>query len=538
MRQARLGLILASLRVHRFRHDVVLWAISIAAVAGFAVTLDRIPISVSDGPFYASIARSVQLHNEGMPTILDQPDPFDHTKFYGPVFFRVVAVAFQLFGFSDRVFRAVSLLGALLIALGGLAMAAAFGGDRNRRAWVVVLLLLSPELGLTATLGRMDPLAVGLEILGLAVFTRGLARPGRPWLHGLGASTLFAAAALTTPRTYPFLLAVLVAIIAVLPHLSGDDSRSARRQAAIAVATFLAIGLGWTIVAVNGPLYWFRMMAYVATHEDTDVALIGPRFPIFTWWRAMTLAFVVPASLVAARQLRGWAPAQSAAAFALVAGWTTLVITFTVFNYMFVFGTYAVLPLFAVALAVPISPSVLTRRTLALAAVVALCAFGGLRAAKYARGAATWTGRDPEPLRAFIASHVPAGSTVVGMEQMYYFAVERAGSRYLTSDTVSWADWTRWIPAIEHRPPGAVRMPRGDFLVWPAPGERYYEFPSYLECARSHRVATFRPPPPDWPSLLMFSNDDHVVDYPESDLFRLSEACPPRAAETDEAPSY
>ena len=96
---------------------VILWTMSALAVAGFVLTVDRVPLTEGDGAFYASIARSLQLRGVGIPTVLkDAPTAVDHVPFYGPVFFRLVAVVFTVFGFSMTTLRSVAIAGALLIA--------------------------------------------------------------------------------------------------------------------------------------------------------------------------------------------------------------------------------------------------------------------------------------------------------------------------------------------------------------------------------------------------------------------------------------
>ena len=194
------------------RADSVLWTISVLALIGFAVTLGRLPIDSGDAPFYASIARSLQLRGVGIPSVLkDGPTAVDHVQFYGPVFFHLAARLFAWFGFSSVAFRELSLLGAILVAFGGVAVCSALGGGRDRQAWACALLLLSPELGLMATFGRMDTLAVGFEMLGLAVFLHGLTDSAIRGGTGSVSAALFGAAALTTPRSFPFMLGFAVA---------------------------------------------------------------------------------------------------------------------------------------------------------------------------------------------------------------------------------------------------------------------------------------------------------------------------------------
>ena len=105
--------ILPALRVPPVRLDSVLWTISVLALIGFAVSLGRLPIDSGDGPFYASIARSLQQRGVGIPSVLKEgPTAVDHVRFYGPVFFHLTSSWFSWIGFSSVAFREMSLFGA------------------------------------------------------------------------------------------------------------------------------------------------------------------------------------------------------------------------------------------------------------------------------------------------------------------------------------------------------------------------------------------------------------------------------------------
>jgi hypothetical protein len=516
------------LRVLSVRADSVLWTISVLTLVGFAVTLGRLPIDSGDAPFYASIARSLQLRGVGIPSVLtDGPTAVDHVRFYGPVYFHLAARLFAWFGFSSVAFRELSLLGAILVASGGVAVCSALGGGRDRQAWACALLLLSPELGLMATFGRMDTLAVGFEMLGLAVFLRGLTHEREPWRHGLVSAALFGAAALTTPRSFPFMLGFAVAAIAILPSVRPESRRHVWGQLAICVVTGLTIVLVWTFVSVGGPRPWLHMMSFIAWHDDTDVAILPTmvRQLTFVWWQGVTVVFAVIGAFVAAWRLRGHASCTVAASFALVAAWTTLVVTMTLFNFTFLFGTYSALPLFAIVIAVPTPMSDTRRRGAAWLALALLLCFGGVRAAKLVRAGVTWSARSPARLERFIKTHVPPGSEVMGPHQDYFFAVERSGSRYLMAEQVSAAHWARWIPEIEHRLPQKKSERIGaQYLLWPADESRY-AIPPLIACARGDVIAQYEPPPDDIPALAWLVKGDAQAGYPSTLLYPLKERC-------------
>ena len=73
----------------------------------FVITLGRVPTPWPDAQLYASIARSLQLHGNGVPsTIWFSPAAVDHLPFYGPVYFTLtVAVVPACSGSRSRARR-------------------------------------------------------------------------------------------------------------------------------------------------------------------------------------------------------------------------------------------------------------------------------------------------------------------------------------------------------------------------------------------------------------------------------------------------
>jgi len=502
----------------------VVWFLVALVVATYALTLNRFPIEFGDGPFYASIARSLQQGRPGIPSILKQgPTAVDHVRFYGPVFFSTLATWFTVAGFSSVTFRMFCLAAAVFAAAGAVAVSWSLGGGPKRRAWAALLILLSPELGFSATFGRMDAFAVALEMFGLAIFVHGITYKRRPWLHGVASGAILAAAALTTPRTFPFMLGFAVALVTVLPRSAPSNRGHVIRQTAACCAAALFLWLLWTFVSSGGPSSWFHMMSYIATHEDMDVALLRPRRSwMFVWWQAATPAFACVGALVVAYRLRGPASHTIAAGVAIATAWIALVVTWTLFENAFLFETLAILPLFAVVLAVPILTSDLGRRRMAVVGFVVFCFFVGIRGAKIVRGLVTWTGRNPAPLSAFVRDHVPPGSEVLGPDQDYFFPVEESGSRYLIINQVSAADWARWMVAIDRRKASAPRPLKADYLLWPDAG--VFD-DTLLPCLSAVPLATYHPPPADIPALAHLVEDDARASYAATTLYRLKFSC-------------
>ncbi len=499
---------------------------SAIVVLTLLATLTRIPVSRGDGPFYASIARSYHYGTAGVPSTLEAPAPtaVDHIRFYGPVYFRSVSLLFSIFGVSVSAFRALNLFGVMLFAAAGVFVCRALGGGPDRRAWTWTLLLATPEAGTASSNGRMDSLAVGLEMCAFAILLHGMVKQTRPKLYGAATGVLLSAAALTTPRTFPFLLGLVIA--AIVEHWRAPAiPRAVRVQAAATVVTAVAIFLLWSTVSAGGPLAWFRFMAFVATHENTDVALLpsaAVRDLMFTWWQSVTLAFSVVGALVAAYLMRDrdLTPQALAGSFALVTVWTTLVATMTLFNYTFVFGIYFVLPLTTVVIALPTPLSDVLRRGAVIVALMLFLVLAGVRMGKVVHAGVTWDARDPANVDRFVASHVPAGSRVIGPGPDFFFAVERAGSRYMSFPQVSLADWARWVHYKDA--PARLPVPSADFLLW-----RNDEGPPppRIACAIQRLVATYEPPPPNIPSLGWVTETDPYAGYPKTSLYALGGGC-------------
>ena len=502
-----------------------IWAASAVVVVSLLLTLTRLPTSHADGPFYASIVRGAHYGAYGVPASLqpDSPTAINHIRFYGPVYFTLVDLSFRLFGISAWSYRVVSLIGGLLAAAGGVWICKVLGGGPERRAWTWALLLLTPEIGTASSSGRMDSLAVGIELWGLAIFLDGLVRRRRPALYGAASAVLLCAAVLTTPRTFPFMFGFALALAFVLP---GEIRRApaVARQAAITIGVGVALILTWTIVSSGSPQRWFRLMATVATREDSDVAILptaGHRDLMFVWWQSITLAFSIAGGVIAAVLFRRDRSERGiAVTFGLVATWTALVVTMTLFNFTFLFGIYSVIPLTALVIAVPVPLSALRRRGAALAAVMLFGLLAGVRVAKVTHAAITWDGRDLGRVDAFIARNVPPGSRVLGPGHDYVLSVERAGSRYLAVPQVSLADWARWMQIVEPRELHPSPL-TGDFLLWRASDGQP---PRALACP-GELVDTYEPPPPTLPSLEWVVDDDPFAAYPKLHLYALNGRC-------------
>lgn len=511
---------------------LVLGAAVLTNVVLWVTQLNLAPALWPDSLLYASIARARQLYGVGVPSIIwFSPKAVDHIPFYGPVYFDLVALSFKLLGVSLGSFRLISLLGAGLVAAAAAMLSASLSEDRRRWLWAVGLVLLTPSLGFASTSGDMETMAVGLELLSLSVCVRGLVERNSPVSHGAGAGAALTLAALTTPRTYPFVFAFLAAG-ALLLALTRGGGRSIRVQFGATAAIFAAGFLLWTVHAHGDPIRWFNYMSYILTREDSDVAILSTsvRQMAFSWSSALTPLAAASAGVMAtvavARSFRAVVADRPGILFALVTAWIAGLVTVWGMNLTFSLDMYFAIPLFAVVLALP--RKYLRVRDAALAAALVALVAGDVAVAtlKWARIAATWSAHHPGALTQLVRSHVPAGAAVVGPDALYFFVVEESGASYRSPSQASLADWARWVPefdpaqaAVARRIP--IRPPTARFLIWQT-GD---DLPSGYECARPHLVGAYLPPANGLARLGRFG-DVWDVGYPATSLYRLPAGCP------------
>ena len=489
-----------------------LWLLATAGLLAPILTLRWFPTPFADLQLYASIAISRYLYGVGVPTITwNSPAAVDHIPFYGPVFFDLAALALHLFGIRLASFRLISIAGTLLYVFATLLLARQFTHSRDRMLLAVVLVLLMPEVNFAMAAGGMHMLAVGFEVLALAAFVKDFDRRRGGARNGVAAGLCLALAALTTPRSYPFVCAFVCAALA--PAVFGTARAAIRYRFAAAMTVLLGAMVTWAIVSHGGVAAWLHYMVYIATHEDTDVALLptAVRSLSFHWSAVLMPATATLFGVLAAWSIRrrvGPAPSGAAAgmeasrngalSFLIACAWIALVITAVVLNYTFTNNEYTSLPLFAVIVSWPWNAFAVPRRRIALLMGVLLALETGLMVRRYTFVAVHWQALDPGPLDEFVARYVPRGAAVVGPEEPFLFPVEHAGARFRTVSPRSWADWARWVPIIE---PSATKLarafpqapPRDRFLIWSAEDD----LPPRYECARGSVVARFTPAPPD-----------------------------------------
>ena len=459
------------------------------------------------------------------------PNTPDHVTTYGPVFFRVAAWSYEAFGFSLRAFRLVSLLGAFMIAGAAVSLASTFGLSRAQRVWRAVILLIGPTVGSAATNGRMDSLAVGLSMAGLAVLVAGVAEPERRTLtRGAIAGVCLVLAALTTPRSVPFGGTCLLGLGVLI-----GVTRMDRSLCRMTMATAGAFGAGiviWSILAPGESFGWIRMLTSIVPRVGEEVTFAEGATRDWRLaerpWTLLSLIVGFPATIIVAWHLRKILPDVSpalrhAALLAIGVTWVNVAVVLAVANLTFSFAVYFNAPLLAVAVALPAEWFPISRVAMTRAICTVLVVYGGGRVLKYATAAATWHARDPRLIRQFAESHVPPDSQVIGRTRFYFFAVERAGSAMVSLSGESFASWTRLAP-----------KPR-EFRITPVPGVRRFllmpvegaepALPDGSVCPDARLVAEYHPPADTIAWLGPLARRLYVPGYPRSALWELPDAC-------------
>jgi 4-amino-4-deoxy-L-arabinose transferase-like glycosyltransferase len=524
----------------------IAWAASGVAFALFLVALPRVPIPWGDEIWMASASYSIAHGGGGVPGALP-PGPWyaSFTHVYGPVFFYLSAIFVRLFGLSATSARLACVIGAGLLVISSALLVRAAGGSMRWGALACAVMTLTPEVGTIATNGRMDALAIGLEIAGMAALTAAVGQDHRQSrLYGAAAGALWLLAVLTSPRALPLLggLAMGGVWLAI-------DRRSrwpAVMAEMCAAAVFLAGGLLWLHHMGVTPVEWARSYLESSRSDAQNILLPGqPRV-----WGLEARNTITPAVMIVAATgllMLLWLPGRSgrgatddssgpnrslapAIIALLVAGVVNVAFIFVVANHVFTSGSYFVLPLFAAVLATTVyvgrrtgHPQIVLLFWLAVATF-----FGAARVVKYVEVVQTWRYRDPASLRQFVERWVPAGSLVFGYDQYYYYAVQNAGSTFR-----SWTP-TPFPPAAFGRPVGisvegepSLALADKRFLLWPINGEPGPVPPSFA-CATPHVVARFSitdAGPTGVEQLGGFISALH--GYPDSMLYRLPEDCHP-----------
>lgn len=521
------------------RWSNVFWLVTLAALFLMLLSLPRSPLPWLDEMLFASTSLSIVRGGPPVPTVLAA---FPHTLridlFYGPLVCFLGSLDVRLFGLSATSWRLLGFLGAI-----GTVFAASWVSRCLDRSPVVMaaaamLVTLSQGMGARATSGRLDVVTVMLELLSLACTLRAMRvhESERPlFVYAVLAGSFCGLAALSTPRAFPFILGLFVAL--------GLESVSARK--AELVARSLIIGAtailpvwAWTLSRGISPIGWLRLIATLSRGDKLSVSPIlhgswhffdEPFVPLVSGLLfTFVMVLVFGSAIIAGRRTlqtegRDVSSALKLASIAVFINYVASALTIARFWDYEIFVVPLVIPVLVAWTAKLLRSNVprpFARFVLGSWLVLAVVLVT-IRSGKVAAWLVSYDERNPQPLLDFVGSHVPSNSRVFGPEDYYFYAVEAAGSHYLfmrpriTSGLVSKLDHdVDWRKQLSDGQPV--------YLIWP----KNDPLPHDLVPANLLLKATFSPKPgkepprwrkAGWGSGYPPTNLYRVVDGPASD---------------------
>lgn len=467
----------------------IFWLVALVAMALTFLILPRSPLPWLDEIFFASTSLAVARGGPPVATVLGA---FPHTAradlFYGPLVFFLGSIDVRLFGLSAVSWRLLGFMG----ALGAVFSAALVCRQLDRSAAAIaasaMMVALSQGMGARATSGRLDTITITLELLCLAC-TLGAMELSLSirlaLIYAMLAGILCGLAALTTPRAFPFVLGLFVAI--------GCELAMARRwevleRCLIIGAAALVPVWGWTFSQGTNPIGWLRFIAGASRGDKISVSpmLLGswhffdePLVPLLSGLLFTLVMFLVfGASILTLRRKVETAgtDVNSAVRMASIVVLTNYVASFLTIARFWdyeVFVVPLVIPVLIALTAKILSnngPRTLQRIVLGSWLVLALVLVA-IRSGKVVAWLASYDERDPQPLQNFVGSNVPTNSRVFGPEDFYFYAVEAAGSHYLfvrpriPTGLVSKFDHDlNWQEQLKEGPTVYLIWPKGDNL--------------------------------------------------------------------------
>jgi hypothetical protein len=518
-----------------FRLSNVFWAVALLALFPMLLFLPRSPLPWLDEIFFASTSLALVRGASPVATVLAA---FPHTiradLFYGPLIFFLGSLDVRLFGLSITGWRLLGFLGAVGAVFSASLVSRCLDRSQTATAAAAMLVALSQGMGARATSGRLDTITVTLELLSLACVLLGMRvrkTAGSAFLYAALAGILCGLSALSTPRAFPFVLGLFVAI--ALELVLARSSESTVLGAIVGATALLPIWI-WTFSQGMSSIGWLRFIAVASRGDKISVSPMlhgswhlfdGPIVPLLSGLLFILMMLLVSVGTLSTRQaLR----IEGHDVLCLVRVASIVVVV----NYVASFLTLARFwdyEIFVVPLVVPVLMALTAkilrdserptfgRRTILGGWLMFALVLVAIRSGKVVAWLASYEERDPRPLQDFISSQIPRDSRVFGPEEFYFYAVEAAGSHYLF---VRPRIPTGLISKLDHALDWREQLKNGPalYLIWPEDET----LPSDLSSVNLHLEGTFiaklGKEPVGWRKAGWGSG------YPSTNLYRITDA--------------
>ena len=236
--------------------------------------LPRSPLPWLDEIFFASTSLSVVRGGTAVPTVLAAfPQTHRADLFYGPVTFFLGSFDLRLFGLSLLGWRLLGFAGAIALTFAASWVSRCL--DRSSptaTAASAMFVVLSQGMGARATSGRIDTVTVAIELLALGCGVCALQTWGNSWsqwMYAGGAGFLSGLAALSTPRSFPFLLGFSIALAVEIVVARTWNWMALGLVTAVSALLPTA---WWTIRQGTDPLSWLRFVLALSRGDTVSVS--------------------------------------------------------------------------------------------------------------------------------------------------------------------------------------------------------------------------------------------------------------------------
>jgi hypothetical protein len=431
------------------------------------VPLARAHQGWEDEIFWFSTCLSIVRHHRPIPSVLaDFSGTHSPLYFYGPTLFWLGALAIKAFGATMLSWRGFTLAGYVLFLAGIAVLFRQQRGSWCAGAGAAFVFSLSLTISFWFTLpGRADGWTLALIVFALVIASSAHmgaeSRPAASAIRWLVFGSLIGAAASTTPRCWPLLFSLLLA----LPLLTKGRS--------LGVGILICAACLAAMAVIFLPLHttpWGHV-AYVHRASSSDPVNAAPLLGgAWTSGRETSqLAYYgVVIVILGLMYLPRWREQEPFSKWLLLAGMLNLVGMMLLVSRAVSTPTFWSFPLEAAALLALMLPARSWNAKTARAMGLLLLAYMViLRAAREAPVFMHWKQRDPEIMQRAIASIVPPGSVVYGPIGEYFYPVFQSGSdyRYLVERTTFGLSS---VPGKLDTPsPMAGACGRASYLIWP-----------------------------------------------------------------------